>query len=334
MAIRTFDEDMNIIAGLDDEPNDVGGLTAAELKARFDAAGLAVQRYVNETLIPNLKAVNLAFDERAGIPADTVQAAIESVQGQIAQVVLGQIPDGSITPEKLAGAARRYYRKFCEEDWQSAGDTFQIVIPHSVHRLDGAHPMCIHELHMLVGKNAEDYSAATLAGGQTKFVDAVRAANAANAAAPGTYPTAEDGHIVLTWYQLQYYILSGTLTDAEAAEGQAAEKGYDWREASTQTPTGPANSLDALLSAAYAPMLGGSAAAFNALFTLDTAWGLGFRRRTDTERAGAAREFDLYGRMAGNTWGCIETEVALDPESKALKLVSKTPYTGEVLVLG
>lgn len=52
--MEKFTKDMNIIAALDDEPNDVGGLTAYELKAKFDEGGLALQKYINEELLPNL----------------------------------------------------------------------------------------------------------------------------------------------------------------------------------------------------------------------------------------------------------------------------------------
>lgn len=56
MAITQFDQDMNIVQQLDDEPNDVGGLTAAELKAKFDEGGNAVKTYINGTLIPETEA--------------------------------------------------------------------------------------------------------------------------------------------------------------------------------------------------------------------------------------------------------------------------------------
>ena len=52
MAFEKFNKDMKIISALDDEPNDVGGLTAAELKAKFDEGGEAIKRYLNDTLIP------------------------------------------------------------------------------------------------------------------------------------------------------------------------------------------------------------------------------------------------------------------------------------------
>ena len=50
--IQLLDGDLNIIQKLDDEPNDVGGLTSAELKAKFDESGNIIKKYINETLIP------------------------------------------------------------------------------------------------------------------------------------------------------------------------------------------------------------------------------------------------------------------------------------------
>ena len=82
MALPKFEKDMAIISALDDEPNDVGGLTAAELKAKFDEGGQAIKQYLNETLTPQIDAEKASKDE---------------VQG----IVLGQIPDGSITADKL-----------------------------------------------------------------------------------------------------------------------------------------------------------------------------------------------------------------------------------------
>ncbi|SBW02386.1 hypothetical protein KL86CLO1_11638 [uncultured Eubacteriales bacterium] len=55
MALDRFEKDMKIIAALDDEPNDVGGLSAAELKERFDEGGEALKDYINNTLLPALE---------------------------------------------------------------------------------------------------------------------------------------------------------------------------------------------------------------------------------------------------------------------------------------
>ena len=55
--ITNFLKDMDIISALNDQPNDVGGLTAAELKAKFDEGGKAIQEYINHTLIPEIHGI-------------------------------------------------------------------------------------------------------------------------------------------------------------------------------------------------------------------------------------------------------------------------------------
>ena len=52
MAIDKFTKDMDIIAALDNEPNDTGGLTAEQLKGKFDEGGKAIKAYLNETVAP------------------------------------------------------------------------------------------------------------------------------------------------------------------------------------------------------------------------------------------------------------------------------------------
>ena len=55
MSIERFSKDMLIVSKLDDEPNDVGGLTAEELKGKFDEGGQALKEYINRTLLPALE---------------------------------------------------------------------------------------------------------------------------------------------------------------------------------------------------------------------------------------------------------------------------------------
>lgn len=54
MALTYFTEDMDIIQKLDDQPNDVGGLSADELKQKFDEGGNKIKTFLNSTLIPEL----------------------------------------------------------------------------------------------------------------------------------------------------------------------------------------------------------------------------------------------------------------------------------------
>ena len=67
---------VNNISLLDDLPNAVGGLSAAELKARFDKAGGDIQTFLNETLIPAIEQMGVA----EGTARDeAIQAAIDAL---------------------------------------------------------------------------------------------------------------------------------------------------------------------------------------------------------------------------------------------------------------
>ena len=46
MAIPKMTDDLEIIQALSDLPNSEDGLSAQDLKAKFDAAGLSIQKYL------------------------------------------------------------------------------------------------------------------------------------------------------------------------------------------------------------------------------------------------------------------------------------------------
>lgn len=79
LEIQLLDGDLNIIAKLDDEPNDVGGLTSAELKAKFDEAGNTIQKYINETLIPAV----VADDATEAARAAAEQGRVTAEEGRV-----------------------------------------------------------------------------------------------------------------------------------------------------------------------------------------------------------------------------------------------------------
>mgnify|MGYP004457342263 FL=1 len=59
MSLEKLTKDLNIVQKLDDEPNDVGGLSAAELKKKFDEGPLTIQEYINATLLPALETLGV-----------------------------------------------------------------------------------------------------------------------------------------------------------------------------------------------------------------------------------------------------------------------------------
>nr|DAF83317.1 MAG TPA: hypothetical protein [Caudoviricetes sp.] len=102
--------DLYIISLLDDEPNDVGGMSSAELKAKFDEAGNTIKDYINNTLIPELAgnggAESVGIDTVPGLTGvSTVQAAFAKIEEQMADMTQGAVADESITTAKLAALA-------------------------------------------------------------------------------------------------------------------------------------------------------------------------------------------------------------------------------------
>jgi hypothetical protein len=102
--------DLDIISMLDNEPNDVGGLTAEELKAKFDEGANLIKQYINEVLIPELAseigAANIGITRVPGITgAEDVQTALEKLETQMGDITQGAVADSSITTAKLADLA-------------------------------------------------------------------------------------------------------------------------------------------------------------------------------------------------------------------------------------
>lgn len=97
------------IASLPDQPN----MQPNELKAYFDSSPEQLRQAHNglcdaltEVTSSASAAANLGFQRTAGVPADTIQAAVENVQTQVKDAMLGNIPSGSVTGDKLAQDVR------------------------------------------------------------------------------------------------------------------------------------------------------------------------------------------------------------------------------------
>lgn len=80
MALDRFNDDMHIIEGMGDNPKRDDGLSTPQFKASFDKAGLRIQKFINEKLIPQIEnflnegailgqisaALNRKFDKTGG----------------------------------------------------------------------------------------------------------------------------------------------------------------------------------------------------------------------------------------------------------------------------
>lgn len=106
--------DLDVIQKLDDLPNAVGGLSAADLKAKFDEAANAVKDYINTVLLAQLQAETSgqAGANRIGISGivgltgtNNVQDALAAIYVAAQEAQAGTILDGTISTAKLADLA-------------------------------------------------------------------------------------------------------------------------------------------------------------------------------------------------------------------------------------
>lgn len=103
--------DLDVIQKLDDLPNAVGGLSADQLKAKFDEAVNIVKAFLNSSLIAELesKTVDLAGAYKIGIEPVVGLTGVTNVQDAIVALLnaytAGTVTDGSVTTVKLADNA-------------------------------------------------------------------------------------------------------------------------------------------------------------------------------------------------------------------------------------
>lgn len=109
MAFTRMTGNVDNISALSDRPNDTDGMSAAALKAAFDAAGNALKTYVNTVLIPELEASgaeNIGIEPITALgSAADVQAALVAILGVISDVQAGVVQDGSVGTAKLEDLA-------------------------------------------------------------------------------------------------------------------------------------------------------------------------------------------------------------------------------------
>lgn len=106
MSFTKSTTDISVHQKLGDYPNVDDGLSAEELKKRFDLPAETLQKDIN-TLINELESILSASNLGANVldENDTsegnVQAKLKKIYGELQNVALGQIPNGTITEEKI-----------------------------------------------------------------------------------------------------------------------------------------------------------------------------------------------------------------------------------------
>ena len=99
MAYTQLTDDLEIITALSDKPNASDGLTAAQLKAKFDEAAGLIKTYINSTLLSELAATTdgssgadgIGLTTISGITGNTIQSALENLVTVVNAVQMAQV---------------------------------------------------------------------------------------------------------------------------------------------------------------------------------------------------------------------------------------------------
>lgn len=144
MGFSKLTKDMAIIQKLDDEPNDVGGLTAAQLKAKFDEAGEAIKAFLNDSLLSELGGGSAADSLGAVLNGEkmSVQEALNLLQQ--ASVQSGNVPAGGNAGDILQKKSGELYDlewrplftsvAFTASDWTQGEDGYTLTLPPEKHQ--------------------------------------------------------------------------------------------------------------------------------------------------------------------------------------------------------
>ncbi len=115
MALKRLDKDISHVSKLPDIPTLENGYTPESLKERFDMAGEDIKEYINEILINELEgemgasSIGIRADE--SLSGATVQEGLCDLAGKIREVVGGQIPDGTISPDKFVPSIASFIKE-------------------------------------------------------------------------------------------------------------------------------------------------------------------------------------------------------------------------------
>lgn len=128
---------VNEISALADRPN-AAGLTAAQLKAKFDASGASIKSYINNTLVPYINGTLVSAAEEAAESIEALQntehthsnkTALDSYTKSMSELLLAIYPIGSIyisvsstSPASLFGGT---WERIKDVFLLAAGDTYE-----------------------------------------------------------------------------------------------------------------------------------------------------------------------------------------------------------------
>lgn len=105
MALTKLLDDLSNVSKLDDQPNDVGGMNATELKAVFDRAGNDIKAFINNILIPEIESAigSGTIEQISG--GKLVDLSVTAAKIAMLAITSEKLANGAVTTQKIANGA-------------------------------------------------------------------------------------------------------------------------------------------------------------------------------------------------------------------------------------
>lgn len=224
-----------------------------------------------------------------------------------------------------------YYFVFEKPDFTNN----MIRIPASLHKMSPQTTSAIYTLRNRLNRTAVDYHSDTpLSTIRDLLIDCQRQGLARYASGEhDDFPMDTDGNVIMTWEQVQVFLLEGTLKTRTEARNYCLSKDINWKNIPTYDVTTTVT-IEDLMSACFIPATtaGASTALIDGILTLDVIHALHLRHRDDG--VGVQDKYNLFGRMMPGTWNSQQTQVYWDLKTLELVIEAESPFPGDILVIG
>lgn len=235
--------------------------------------------------------------------------------------------------EGLTGSCNSYfYFVFERADFNNKNE---LRIPQTYHKMDPKHTSVNYTLRARLGRTAVDYYRDTqLSAIREKLILCQRTAlNRYVAGEHSEFPMDDDGNVILTWEQVQVWLLEDEMKTRSQARDYCLSKKINWKNIATHNITTTVT-IEDIMSACYIPAAtpGASTAQIDKILSYDVLHALHLRQRDD----GVAIQttYDLFGKMTTGTWFDRESQVYWDLRTKELVVEAPGPFPGDIVIVG
>lgn len=236
--------------------------------------------------------------------------------------------------EGLTGPCNNYfYFVFERSDFEKDGKTLRI--PQKYHKMDPKHTAVNCVIRARIGRTAVDYYRDTaLSVIRDKLIACQRAGlDRYQAGEHSEFPMDEDGNVILTWEQVQVWMLEDAMKTRSQARDYCLSKNINWKNIATLDVTTDVT-IEDIMSACYIPAAtpGASTSKIDKILSYDVVNALHLRQRD--EGVPIQAKYDLFGKMTNQTWFANDAQVYWDLRTKDLVIETTGKYPGDILVIG